>query len=191
MSLISWLPSKKMPAPAVIHAESSGPSHMKPTRPMTSGRRLLHQNPTPARNAQPANRKGERMSRRELLYAVVRESMGRAGVLSASYKFKVLSLDARGRQFLVMIDLARGHGGETDRLAEIEAVVAQSAKARYDILVTAVYWRMNEHVAVGLPSARLTRTTHSRPAALESQPALSPTATWREAARYEPIQADT
>ena len=119
--------------------------------------------------------------------------MGRAGVLSASYKFKVLSLGARGRQFLVMIDLARGHGGETDRLAEIEAMVAQSAKARYDILVTAVYWRMSEHVAAGLPSARPTRTMHSRPAAVESQPALSPTATatQRGATRYEPIQADT
>lgn len=135
------------------------------------------------------------MARRELLYAVLRESMGRAGALSASYKFKVLSLGARGRQSLVMIDLARGHGGETDRLAEIEAMVAQCAKARYDILVTAVYWRMNEHVAAGLPSARPTRTMHSRPAAVESQPALSPTATatatQRGATRYEPIQADT
>ena len=53
------------------------------------------------------------MARRELLYAVVRDAMTRAGVLSAGYKFKVLSLDARGRQFLVMVDLARNHGGET------------------------------------------------------------------------------
>ena len=55
----------------------------------------------------PANRKHERMARRELLYAVVREAMVRAGVLSSSYKFKVLSLDPRGRQFLVMVDLAQ------------------------------------------------------------------------------------
>ena len=31
-------------------------------------------------------------------------------------KFKVLSLDQRGRQFLVMMDLARRYGGETVRL---------------------------------------------------------------------------
>ena len=42
MPLISWLSPKKKPTPAVIHAESSGLSHMEPTRPMTSGRRLLH-----------------------------------------------------------------------------------------------------------------------------------------------------
>ncbi|MCE1249747.1 MAG: hypothetical protein LWW82_03365, partial [Comamonadaceae bacterium] len=65
--------------------------------------------------------------------------------------FKVLSLDQQGRQFLIMIDLAREYGGDTARLSEIEALVAQTAKARFDILVTAVYWRINEHVAVGQP----------------------------------------
>src|SRR5438105_11544561 len=120
MSLFSWLfPANK---PAKAHAVSSGLSRMEPTRP-------AHRPPPgrehPAGNAQPANRKGERMARRELLYVVVREAMVRAGVLSASYKFKVLSLDGRGRQFLVMIDLARDYGAETSRLAEIEALIAQ------------------------------------------------------------------
>jgi hypothetical protein len=98
------------------------------------------------------------MERRELLYTVVRDAMVRAGVLSASYKFKVLSLDQRGRQFLVMMDLAREYGGETARLSEIEALIAQTAKTRYDILVTAVYWRINDHVAVGLPQKGITPT---------------------------------
>lgn len=34
-------------------------------------------------------------------------AMTRAGVLSASYKFKVLSLDRLGSEFLVMMDLTR------------------------------------------------------------------------------------
>jgi len=51
----------------------------------------------------------------------------------------------------VMMDLAREYGGETVRLSEIEALIAQTAKTRYDILVTAVYWRINDHVAVGIP----------------------------------------
>ena len=63
----------------------------------------------------------------------------------------MLSLDQRGRQFLVMMDLAREYGGETVRLSEIEALIAQTAKTRHDILVTAVYWRINDHVAVGIP----------------------------------------
>ena len=145
------------------------------------------------------NRKGERMARRELLYTVVRESMMRSGVLSASYKFKVLSLDARGRQFLVMVDLAREQGGETSRLAEIEALIAQGAKSRYDIVVTSVYWRMNEHVAIGAPNAQLPRGTHSQPAPQDSRPAtldsapqpLEPEpAAPAKRSRFEPIQAD-
>jgi hypothetical protein len=141
MSLFSWLfPDRRADA----QAESSGLSRMDSTRPVGKGSGAKEES---AGNAQPANRKSERMARREVLYAVVREAMMRAGVLSASYKFKVLSLDARGRQFLVMVDLARDTGGETERLAEIEAAIAQTAKSRYDIVVSAVYWRTNEHVA--------------------------------------------
>jgi hypothetical protein len=131
-------------------AEPSGLLNADATVPLAPGRQgkpLLE--PVPPEHA--ANRKNERMERRELLYTVVRDAMVRAGVLSASYKFKVLSLDQRGRQFLVMMDLAREYGGETVRLSEIEALIAQTAKTRYDILVTAVYWRINDHVAVGIP----------------------------------------
>ncbi len=139
-------------------AEPSGLLNADATVPLAPGRPgqpLLQ--PVPPEHA--ANRKNERMERRELLYTVVRDAMVRAGVLSASYKFKVLSLDQRGRQFLVMMDLAREYGGETARLSEIEALIAQTAKTRYDILVTAVYWRINDHVAVGLPQKGITPTT--------------------------------
>ena len=91
---------------------------------------------------------------RELLYTVVRESMNKMGVLSSSYKFKVLSLDSRGRQYLVMMDLQRLQTGEVARMAEIETLIAQSAKARHDILVTAVYWRLSEQVNMVRPPAR-------------------------------------
>ena len=147
MSMFDWFaPRKKHEAQASV-MPSSGLSRMDSTRPFHA--------PRQAGTAQPANRKQERMARREVLYAVVREAMVRAGVLSSTYKFKVLSLDARGRQFLVMVDLSAGANSDTSRLAEIEAMVAQSAKQRHDILVTAVYWRMNDHVAVGDPAPRL------------------------------------
>ncbi len=198
MSLFSWMfaPNKPGKPP-----ESSGLARMEPTRPAV---RRAGGNEAAADNAQPANRKGERMARRELLYAVVREAMVRAGVLSASYKFKVLSLDQRGRQFLVMVDLARDYGGETSRLAEIEAMIAQAAKTRHDILVSAVYWRTNEHVAVGDPTAQAKRSgtsaqpaaldplgQDSHPAALDSAPTpLSASAPEPSRSHYDPIQAD-
>ena len=150
MSLFSWFSRKPEPSKSRPSAEPYGLSNADATVPLASGRQGK-----PLVAALPpdhaANRKNERMERRELLYAVVRDAMVRAGVLSASYKFKVLSLDQRGRQFLVMMDLAREYGGETVRLSEIEALIAQTAKTRHDILVTAVYWRINDHVAVGIP----------------------------------------
>lgn len=150
MSLFSWFSRKPAPPKPRPAAEPSGLLNADATVPLHPGRMgkpLVE--PAPPEHA--ANRKNERMERRELLYTVVRDAMVRAGVLSASYKFKVLSLDQRGRQFLVMMDLAREYGGETVRLSEIEALIAQTAKTRYDILVTAVYWRINDHVAVGIP----------------------------------------
>ena len=150
MSLFSWFSRKPAPPKPRPLAEPSGLLNADATVPLTPGRQskpLVE--PLPPEHA--ANRKNERMERRELLYTVVRDAMVRAGVLSASYKFKVLSLDQRGRQFLVMMDLAREYGGETVRLSEIEALIAQTAKTRHDILVTAVYWRINDHVAVGIP----------------------------------------
>ena len=150
MSLFSWFSRKPAPPKPRAAQEASALLNADATVPLQMGRLGKPQaEPQPPEHA--ANRKNERMERRELLYTVVRDAMVRAGVLSASYKFKVLSLDQRGRQFLVMMDLAREYGGETVRLSEIEALVAQTAKARYDILVTAVYWRINDHVAVGIP----------------------------------------
>lgn len=185
MSLFDWFSFKKKNGAVPTVMPSSGLSRLDSTRPANAAR----QHGTAA----PANRKQERMERRELLYLVVREAMVRAGVLSSSYKFKVLSLDARGRQFLVMVDLAQRARHETTRLAEIEAMIAQAAKARFDILVTAVYWRSNEHVAVGDPSRRGT-DAQSAPMASEllvSQPApLTEPATLPDNLRTQPAGID-
>lgn len=164
MSLLSWFMRKSAPAKTRA-ADASGLLNADATVPLMPGRdgRPLLTPTAPPEHA--ANRVNERMERRELLYIVVRDAMVRAGVLSASYKFKVLSLDQRGRQFLIMMDLAREYGGETVRLSEIEALIAQTAKTRYDIAVTAVYWRINDHVAVGLPQKGIAPHAAGMPAA--------------------------
>lgn len=162
------------------------------------------------------NQKNERMERRELLYAVVRDAMMSAGVLTASYKFKVLSLDQRGRQFLVMMDLAREFAGESARLSEIEALIVQTAKARHDTVVTAVYWRINDHMAVGisqkgvapqgasLPAGPAVHVHSTHPAVPVSQvtnatppvptatvaPTRPDAAAARPSQRFDPIEAD-
>lgn len=148
MSIFDWFSGRKS-APKNAASESSGLGPADVTLPLLPNDRLRAKLASaPAKQA--ANRKTERMERRELLYSVVRDTMIRAGVLAASYKFKVLSLDARGHQYLIMMDLASSAAVDLSRLAEIEVVLAQAAKMQHDILVTAVYWRVNEHVSVGL-----------------------------------------
>lgn len=97
-----------------------------------------------AANGDPADIRQRRHARREQLYLIIRESMTRMGVLSASYSFKVLSVDPQGIEFMVMMDMVV----ETNQAApliekfhEMEALIFQSAMSRYDITVTAVYWR--------------------------------------------------
>ncbi|MBS0389949.1 MAG: hypothetical protein JSR23_02180 [Proteobacteria bacterium] len=150
MSWFSWLTRNSKPEAARQRSPRSAPA------PLTA-----HAWPPAAVPDAAAARKNERAERRELLYTVVRDAMVRAGVLSAGYKFKVLSLDQRGAQFLVMMDLAPDYGGDMVRLGEIEALVIQAAKARFDIVVPAVYWRLNEQIVVGaalVPAASAVRS---------------------------------
>ena len=122
---------------------------------------------TPAISAEMAQEhRAERMERREQLYAVVRDALVRAGVLSASYKFKVLALDPRSQQFLVMMDLAREYGGETVRLNDIEGLIAQTAKTRHGIGVRAVYWRIDDHIVAAMAHKGLVSQRQGLPPSL-------------------------
>lgn len=175
MSFLRWLfgsPPRPTSSGASFPHDSAGLSRQDATRPI--GRGYLGKRkasaPEPEVNAEvdvapegetSAMRRELRAMRRELLFGVVRESMVRAGVLSASYKFKVLSLDTRGHHFLIMMDLSSEFTQDAHRLTEIEALVAQRAKARYDIDVKALYWRAFDHVATG----DLLRSGHAREAA--------------------------
>lgn len=183
MSFFSWFSGKSRKGVSASGKRQRDPSREQRSRPMAGTRGQVS---VPAAVAPRSTSKSHRHAQRELLYTVVRESMIRAGVLSASYKFKVLSLDPRGDQFMVMMDLAQAVGGHTEQLADIEVMIAQSAKARYNIRVTAVYWRMNELVSVGRPVTGA--QAHSRPAPLhQAEPVV---AAPKPAARYEPIEAD-
>ncbi len=138
MSLLSWLfPKQKRPTPAP--AGRNAPAAVPAAGASPAGAAV--------RAAPPVD---ERMQRREQLYGVVRDVMVRAGILSAGYKFKVLSLDQRGAQFLVMVDMAPEYAGEPLRGVEIETLIVQTARVRCDILVTAVYWRINPQLAMHL-----------------------------------------
>lgn len=198
MSLFNWFSGKS--GPSKTEADDSlaslrdAPSRSAPSQPQR-----FTQDPT----NRSEERKLKRHARREQLYVAVRDSMTHAGVLSASYKFKVLSLDQRGDQFLVMMDVDQSTDHHAHKLAEIENKIVQTAKARFEILVTSVYWRINAH---GLQAPARPRAAsagheashaaqHHAPGhpvaarAAEPQP-LQVVAKKPPASRYEPIQDD-
>lgn len=127
-------------------------------------------------------RKNQRHVRREQLYTAIREEMTRAGVLSATYKFKVLSLDQTGNEFLVMVDIERQRGNPLPALAAIEALIAQNSASRFQIRVPAVYWRVIEVAAVvkpvppfmAQPQSQLAAQSHAAQLPGKAQPAYEP-----------------
>lgn len=93
-----------------------------------------------------ALRRKEREQRRETLFGVVRECISNNKLFEQGYKFKVLSIDSHGRQFIVLIDLSvasiqdKGPSG----LLMIEERIARAALQK-NISVQAVYWRYFAH----------------------------------------------
>jgi hypothetical protein len=175
MSFLNWFSAKSRTSKSAAREEKK------------RGSAAATQRQAPEAEEPGDGRKVKRHARREQLYVAIREAMTRAGVLSASYKFKVLSLDSRGNEFLVMMDLAKASSGLPEQLGDIEALIVQNARARFEITVPAVYWRMDEAVAVGKPgtgsqTAAQTSTPLARGAAAASAASSTP--------RYEPIQAD-
>lgn len=104
--------------------------------------------------------KNHRHARREELYVAIRESMTRSGVLSARFKFKVLSLDQQGNTFLVMMDLTAQAGAPVESLTIMEQQIMRHAMARFDIAVSAVYWRLDESAVHKQPDFQETVESH-------------------------------
>lgn len=180
MSLFDWLTSKSGPHK---HAASTTlakvPPHQVPNGPATT--------PIP-------ELKTQRQERRDRLYAVVREAMLRSEVLASRYKFKVLSLDTHGREFLVMVDLLDARAVSPGRFSVIEQLIISHADQQHGMCVKSVYWRVNEALAAVPPvpaqhvSAPHVPTPGVHAAALVASPPL-PTSisTPTHAPVFEPI----
>lgn len=148
-------------------------SAKRKSKPLRAARRGFSQTTLPLISP----RRGRRILRREQLFAVVRESLIRGGVLSTSYEFKVLTLDANGDGFIVLIDLALPAVTMPDEyLLEIEQWIQSSARGRHGMEVRGVYWRrLAEHDQRGI--ALKAAVTAQRRASSQPAPAQPASAT--------------
>jgi len=121
--------------------------------------------------------KSRRQVHREQLYQVVREVMLRAEVLAASYKFKVLSLDGEGRQYLIMIDLLKNPSVAPELWLQLESKMIRNAATHHSLLVKAVYWRPS----VAAPAVPVKPNVPERPTPSKSSKNTP------HAAAFEPI----
>ena len=188
MTLFNWFSGKSSPTKGGDDGAGSGQSGGR-----FASAASRPQNSAPPRPvADPTNRSEERKlkrhARREQLYIAVRESMTHSGVLSASYKFKVLSLDQRGDQFLVMMDVDQGFGHQAEKLAEIEKKIIHTARVRFEILVTSLYWRIDTHGSPGSPKPVAHEGDHA--ASLHNRSDTTRPVIKKPAPRYDPILDD-
>lgn len=144
MALLKWLLKKESNKESVLSEDASPAAHAK----------------------KPSSRREIRAGRRELLFNVITHVMDTMGMTSPSYKFKVLTLDGDGKQHLAMVDMARDLMRDTGRLEEIEFQVIQQAKQKHDLVVTTMYFRVNESLTP--------RTKPSPPPAARSRSPLRP-----------------
>ena len=91
----------------------------------------------------------ERMAfRREMLFDAVTTTMESRGILSGSYRFKIMRADKRGHSFVVMVDLSadfmESEQGRQKPLTALATAIGKTALTRYGLGVAAVYWRVNE-----------------------------------------------
>jgi hypothetical protein len=144
MSLFNWFAKSKSPAPTArpANTELGMPYATVPFGGSARGK----EHSMPSVNAYSKEHQAARHLRREQLYVVVREEMLKTGALTSAYKFKVLSLDARGISYLVMLELPVLNDGEAAHLTAFEQAISRQAKNQHGILVTAVYWRANEFI---------------------------------------------
>ena len=130
--------------------------------------------------------RSERSVRREQLYGMVREAMVRVGILSAGYKFKVLSLDSGGQRFVVMVDLAPAYAADAAQQRNIENLIAELARLRLGVVVHAVYWRVNGQIHAAPAQA----PQHSAPAEWAAAQHVSrPVAAAPAGSGFDPIDA--
>ena len=189
MSLFNWFSKKSGTAKNAVLEAHRLQGSSKPGQAQDKTLSPVNK-PASLPDAQLVDRKAKRHARREQLYVAIRECMTRAGVLSASYKFKVLSLDERGDQFLVMMDVAPGLGSQAYKLTEIETLLISTAKSLFSIYVTSVYWRMdNRPVAVNAVNFGVGRPTILESQLLSSDVVRSTVKQLGEQ-RYDPIHDD-
>ena len=146
----------------------------RPATPQTGADRTapasaLPGDPPLLRNAE--REKLARSQRRHAIYSTVRESMIAAGVLSASYKFKVLAADKAGTDFLIMVDLAHPLPGGASQMTWIEGLIERMAAARHALDVSGVYWRVIDQAVFTPPPPRPRTQLAQRPRRQVTAPA--------------------
>jgi hypothetical protein len=136
--------------------------------------------PAPAPTAAPDREAADEISRkrrihREQLFVLVRSAMVSVPLPFKSYKFKVMSVDASGLLFVVMIDLVGEVDGSAAALKAIEGLIVSTAATAQDFRVHGVYWRFDVPAKVVAEPAALQPTADNQSPEARSLAQAAPT----------------
>lgn len=149
MSIFNWFSRPSSQAHPVAAEEHARPHSTSPKKAAAAPAHPQEHEVDPR-----SDRAKLRHLRRDQSFLAIREAMTRTGVLSSHYKFKVFSEDQQGNEFVVLISLVTVAGEPVPHFSEMEAMIMETAKARFDIVVSAVYWRLTEVPAAAKPAGR-------------------------------------
>ena len=95
----------------------------------------------------------ERMAfRREMLFEAVKSTLNHNSIAPNTYRFKVVRTDKRGHCYMVMFDMSpdfmASEQGQHRQLSKLATALIANAQSRYGLVVGAVYWRIDETLAV-------------------------------------------
>lgn len=147
MSIFNWFTHPAQANPA----NPSNPE--EPSRTPASRKKETAPPPKDSEIDQRSDRTKMRHLRRDQSFVAIREALTRVGILSSNYKFKVFSEDLSGSEFVVMVNLVTVAGDPLPVLNDMEALIIENAKVRFDIVIVAVYWRITEIPAAAKPAA--------------------------------------
>ena len=125
----------------------------------------------------------ERMAfRRELLFNVVRTALAQNQIDPHDYHFKIVRIDRRGHCFVVMLDMLpafmQSPRGQHAHLSSIADSLTRSAMARFGLVVSGVYWRIDESLQTSANVA-LSEPASTNPPADSSVTAQASACAWR------------
>lgn len=97
--------------------------------------------------------------RQEMMSKIVQVTLAAAGLPPSASRFKIVPTDKRGHRYAALVDVPQkfveSPEGSRKELTRLAQVMKDAATERFSLIVTGVYWRPSESLALPETSLRI------------------------------------